>query len=132
MFGRYMMNNERYFIENPEFATKGNQTTDMLSIWQKPGDVTRIAAANSERHFDTGLIENASFVRLKFLQLSYNFPQKLLTPTKCIKDAKVFFVGRNLLTFTKYKGYDPEIDSFSSIGEYPNTRQYSIGLQVTF
>lgn len=104
----------------------------MLSIWQKPGDVTRIAAANSERHFDTGLIENASFVRLKFLQLSYNFPQKLLTPTKCIKDAKVFFVGRNLLTFTKYKGYDPEIDSFSSIGEYPNTRQYSIGLQVTF
>lgn len=132
MFGRYMMNNERYFIENPEFATKGNQTTDMLNIWQKPGDVTRIAAVNSERHFDTGLIENASFVRLKFLQLSYNFPKKLLASTKCIKDAKVFFVGRNLLTFTKYKGYDPEIDSFSSIGEYPNTRQYSIGLQVTF
>lgn len=132
MFNRYMMNNDRYFTENPSFATKQNQSVDMMSMWQNPGDITRIAAADSERHFDTSLIENASFVRLKFLQLSYNFPQKLLNATRCIKDAKVFLVGRNLLTFTKYRGYDPEVDAFSTIGEYPNTRQYSIGLQLTF
>ena len=56
MFDRYMMNNDRYFIENPAFATDGNQTTRMLDIWQKPGDITNIASVDSERHFDTSLI----------------------------------------------------------------------------
>ena len=132
MFDRYMMNNDKYFIENPTFATQNNQTTNMMNMWQKPGDITNIAAVNSERHFDSSLIENASFVRLKMLQLSYSFPKDLLSKTQFFKDAKVFFVGRNLLTFTSYKGYDPEVDSFSTIGDYPNTRQYSFGLQLTF
>jgi len=132
MFDRYMVNNDRYFTENPAFATDGNQTTAMLDIWQKPGDVTRIASVDSERQFDSSLIEDASFVRLKLLQLSYTFPQNLLDATHFVKGAKVFFVGRNLLTFTSYKGYDPEVDSFSTIGDYPNTRQYSVGLQLTF
>ena len=132
MFDRYMMNNDRYFIENPAFATDGNQTTRMLDIWQKPGDITNIASVDSERHFDTSLIEDASFVRLKLLQLSYTFPQDILNATRFIKGAKVYFVGRNLLTFTDYKGFDPEVDSFSTIGDYPNTRQYSVGIQLTF
>ena len=132
MFDRYMMNNDRYFIENPAFATKNNQTTNMFKMWQKPGDITNIASADAERHFDSSLVEDASFVRLKKVQLSYNFPKQLLERTGVLKDAKVFFVGRNLLTFTKYKGYDPEVDSFSTIGDYPNTRQYSLGLQLTF
>ena len=132
MFDRYMMNNDKYFIENPAFATQSNQTTNMFKMWQKPGDITNIASADAERHFDSSLVEDASFVRLKMLQLSYNFPKQLLERTGVLKDAKVFFVGRNLLTFTKYKGYDPEVDSFSTIGDYPNTRQYSLGLQLTF
>ena len=132
MFDRYMMNNDKYFIENPAFATQSNQTTNMFKMWQKPGDITNIASADAERHFDSSLVEDASFVRLKMLQLSYNFPTQLLERTGVLKDAKVFFVGRNLLTFTKYKGYDPEVDSFSTIGDYPNTRQYSLGLQLTF
>ena len=132
MFDRYMLNNDRYFIENPTFASQANQTVDMLKIWQKPGDVTRIACADSERHFDTSLLENASFVRLKFLQLSYSFPEKWLQATHFIKGAKVYFVTRNLLTFTNYTGYDPEVNGFSTIGDYPNTRQFSFGAQLTF
>lgn len=132
MFDRYMMNNELYFLQNPSFATQLNQTTDMLNMWQKPGDVTDIAAANCARQFDTSLIENASFVRLKMLQLSYTLPQKWMNATRFMKGCKVYFAGRNLLTFTKYRGYDPEIDSLVSFGDYPNTRQYSIGVQLTF
>lgn len=131
MFDRYMMNNERYFLENPSFATQYNQTTAMLDMWQKPGDITNIAAANCQRQPDTSLLENASFVRLKFLQLSYTFPEKLMKSTNFIKTAKIYFVGRNLLTLTSYRGYDPEIDSLVSFGDYPNTRQYSIGIQLT-
>ena len=132
MFGRYLLNNERWFTENPRFASQMNQRKEMATIWTKPGDVTKIAAANAEYQFDTHLIENASFVRLKMLQLSYNLPQSILRPTQFIKDAKVYVVGRNLLTFTDYKGLDPEVDSYSSTTNYPNTRQYSIGVQLTF
>lgn len=132
MFGRYLYNNERYFTENPTFASSWNQSVTMKDIWQKPGDVTKIAGVNAERHSDTSLLENASFVRLKFLQLSYNLPQTWLNATGFIKNAKVYFVTRNLLTFTGFTGYDPEMDGFSTIGDYPNTRQFSFGAQLTF
>ena len=131
MFDRYMLNNERYFLENPAWGSTFNQSTEMLKMWQKPGDVTNIAAANCQRQFDTSLIENASFIRLKFLQLSYTFPKKWMDATRIIKGAKIYFVGRNLLTITPYNGYDPEIDSFATQGDYPNTRQYSFGIQLT-
>ena len=42
VFGRSMINQERYFIENPSFATQWNQSTKMFDMWQKPGDVTRL------------------------------------------------------------------------------------------
>lgn len=133
MFDRYMFNNYRWFTENPTFASSNNQTTEMFRMWQKPGDITDIAAANAEYHIDDDrLIEDASFVRLKFLQLSYSLPKKWMDATGFVKGAKVYFVGRNLLTFTKYSGYDPEVDSSVNLGNYPNTRQYSIGAQFTF
>lgn len=132
MFDRYMINNERFFTENALFASNSNQSTAMLRMWQKPGDITDIPAADATVKFDTHLLENASFVRLKMIQLSYTFPQSLLRPTNFIRGAKVFFIGRNLLTFTGYKGYDPEVDSNLTLGNYPNTRQYSFGVQFTF
>ena len=132
MFDRYMYNNERYMLENPQFAATTNQSTNMLNMWMKPGDVTSVPAANVVRQIDTQFLEDASFVRLKFLQLSYTFPEKWMKATRIFKGAKVFFTGRNLLTFTSYKGYDPEVDSVLSIGNYPNTRQYSFGAQLTF
>ncbi len=133
MFGRYLFNNERWFTENPMFATKNNQSTAMFKIWQKPGDITDIAAANATYYYyDDRLLENASFVRLKFAQLSYTLPKNWLDATGFVKNAKIFLVGRNLLTFTGYKGYDPEIDSDYSLGNYPNTLQISIGAELTF
>ena len=132
MFHRYMYNTDRWFIENPTFATKSNQSVEMFKMWQQPGDITNIAAADAEFHQDTHLLESATFVRLKFIQLSYDFPKTLLNKTGFIKGAKAYVVGRNLLTITPYKGYDPEVDSSMTLGNYPNTRQYSIGLQLTF
>ena len=134
MFDRYMINNEKYFIENPNFGTQINQSVHMLDMWMEPGDVTDIAAANCSRPQGTysSLYENATFVRLKLLQLSYTLPAKWLAPTNFIKGCKVYFVGRNLFTITPYNGFDPEIDSNVAFGDYPNTRQYSFGIQLTF
>ncbi|MBQ0084979.1 MAG: SusC/RagA family TonB-linked outer membrane protein, partial [Prevotella sp.] len=132
MFDRYMINNERWFTENATFASSKNQSTAMLDMWTTPGQITDIPAADATMEFDTHLIEEASFVRLKMLQLSYTFPASLMQKTGFIKGAKVYFIGRNLLTFTGYKGYDPEVNSNITLGNYPNTRQYSIGAQLTF
>ena len=132
MFDRYMWNNERSLLENPANASTTNMTENLLNMWMEPGDVTSVPAANCARQLDTQFLEDASYVRLKFLQLSYTLPQKWMQATHFIKGVKVFFTGRNLLTFTKYKGYDPEVNSMRTVGDYPNTRQYSFGAQITF
>lgn len=132
MLGQYMLNNERFFTENPTFAGSDNQTVEMLTMWQKLGDVTRIATPDSPMQFDTHLLENASFMRMKNLTVGYTLPPKVIQKTGVISNARIYFVGRNLLTVTKYKGYDPEVDSNIQLGNYPNTKQYSFGVELTF
>ena len=132
MLGKYMIDNDRYFVENPNFVGQLNQTVEMENMWTTPGQVTNIAAVNSPRYFDTHLLENASFLRLKNLTVSYNLPQSFLRKTGFIRGLRVFAVGRNLLTATKYQGADPEVDSNLQLGKYPNTRQFSFGAEFTF
>lgn len=132
MFDRYMFNNERMWLEDPQANGTYNMAASMLNMWTTPGQKTDIPAANAVRQGDTMWLEDASFVRLKYLQLSYTLPKNWLDQTGFIKGAKVFLVGRNLLTFTGYKGYDPEVNNTMTFGNYPNTRQYSIGAQLTF
>ena len=129
---QYMQNNERFFTENPNFASENNQSTAMLDMWTEPGQITDISRPESMRQFDTRLLENASFMRLKNLSVSYTFPKVWMQRTGFLNSLRVFFVGRNLWTVTKYKGYDPEVDSNIQLGNYPNTRQYSFGLELTF
>ena len=128
---KYMINNDLYFCQNSNFATSFNQTANMLNIWTAPGQVTDIPAAGQTLQFDSRWIENASFVRLKNLTLQYNFPAPLLSKLY-LQGLSVHFTGRNLLTFTDYTGYDPEPESNVVAFFYPNTRQYEIGLEVTF
>ena len=132
MLGQYMTNNERWFTENPQFAAQNNQTTEMMNMWQKPGDITHISCPDSPMQFDTHLLENASFMRMKNLTVSYTFPTKWMKKTGFMEGAKIFFVGRNLLTVTDYRGYDPEVDTAFQLGNYPNTKQYSFGLELSF
>lgn len=132
MLGQYMTNNERWFTENPAFAADGNQTVAMLTMWQKPGDVTNISTPDSPMQFDTHLLENASFMRLKNLTVSYDLPKRWMQKTGFMEGCRVFFTGRNLWTVTKYQGYDPEIDSNVQLGNYPNTKQFTFGLELKF
>lgn len=128
---KYMVNNDLYFCQNSNFANAFNQTTKMLDIWTTPGQVTDVPAAGQTLQFDSRWIEDASFVRLKNLTLQYNFPAPLLSKLY-LQGLSVHFTGRNLLTFTGYSGYDPEPESNVVAFFYPNTRQYEIGLEVTF
>ena len=130
--GKYMTNNDNYFLMNANQGTSFNQAVDMLNIWTKPGDITNIPKYGEQVQFDTHLLEDASFLRMKNLIVQYSFPKKWMQATKGIQNAKVFFVGRNLFTATKFSGYDPEPDINLVKFNYPNTRQFVFGMELTF
>ena len=130
--GKYMTNNDNYFLMNANQGTSFNQAVDMLNIWTKPGDITDIPKYGEQIQFDTHLLEDASFLRMKNLIVQYSFPKKWMQATKGIQNAKVFFIGRNLFTATKFSGYDPEPDINLVKFNYPNTRQFVFGMELTF
>lgn len=128
---KYMTNNDRYFIENSNFITDFNQMTSMLDIWTKPGDITQIPKLGETIQFDDHLLENASFMRMKNLTLSYSLPGDFVRKAR-LQNVQLHFTGRNLWTVTNYTGYDPEPESNVVTFFYPNTRQYEFGIEVTF
>lgn len=130
--GKYMTNNDRYFIENNNMAMDNNQTTAMLNVWTTPGQITNIPAADGQvLQFDTHLLENASYLRLKTLTLQYSLPENILNRLH-LRGLTAHFTGRNLFTVTDYTGYDPEPEANVVAFFYPNTRQYEFGIEVTF
>ena len=82
--------------------------------------------------FDSRLVENTSFVRLKNLTLGYTIPRHVLDRTGFFTDARVFVTGRNLLTFTNFTGFDPELDTNLTMSANPATRQFSFGFDLAF
>lgn len=129
---KWMMQNDDYFIQNANFATTWNQRVEMLNIWTTPGQVTDIPAYGYDIHFDDKMIQNASFLRMKTLTVQYDLPKKWLAPTRYIKGVKVFGIARNLFTITSFEGYDPEPDINIVQFNYPNTRQFMFGAELTF
>lgn len=130
--GKHLVNNALIFLENPGYASTFNRSKRLLRAWKQPGDQTDIPAYGHMTQMDTSILEDASFLRLKNLTISYDFPAELIGRSGFLSGVKIYFVGRNLLTATKFTGYDPEIDSNVSLGDYPNTREFMGGVQFTF
>ncbi len=129
---RWMINNDRYFDEsNGRFASY-NQSRRLLDRWQQPGDVTDIPRHGVYMEFDDRLLEDASFLRLKNLSLSFTFPKELMRKTRILSGARIYFQAQNLLTFTKFSGLDPECSMNSYAAQYPMSRQFTFGLDLTF
>ena len=88
-------------------------------------------------------VEDGSFVKLRELSLSYAFGDKFLSSIQngFFKSAKISFIGRNLLTFTNYSGWDPEVAKYDSstkqyfsidFGVYPNQKSYGMSVELKF
>ncbi|AOZ98774.1 SusC/RagA family TonB-linked outer membrane protein [Flavobacterium commune] len=119
-----------------------NQSTATLARWRNPGDVTNMPRAvygagynwlGSDRY-----VEDASFVRLRSVTLSYNWGKNLLKKLN-LDEVRMYVTADNLYTFTKYRGQDPEvsmgrgafgisIDNAST----PPTKRFSFGLTTRF
>jgi TonB-dependent starch-binding outer membrane protein SusC len=116
---------------------------DMLNAWTPQNTHTDIPRlVNDASHFNVResdlYVENASYLRISHLELGYNLPTTPLNKIK-IAGARIYLGGENLLTLTKYKGWDPGIggggDSYASGIDrypYPVARKVMFGLQVTF
>jgi TonB-dependent starch-binding outer membrane protein SusC len=132
MSGMRIFNNERNNLENPDYYVD-NVNADLLTEWKSQGDVTNIPrpgdvyVANTTR-----FIENNSFLRLRTVSLSYNLPSSLLNKIK-FRSIQVYVSGFNLLTFTGYRGRDPESANASQTGaQYPAMRMVQTGLRLGF
>ena len=129
---RWMLNNDRYFDEsNGRFMTY-NQSSRLLNRWKHPGDITDIPRHGEYTEFDSRLLEDASFLRLKNLMLSYSLPKNILKKTGFIRGLRVYAQGQNLLTFTNFSGLDPEGTTNLYAAQYPMSRQYTFGLDLMF
>jgi hypothetical protein len=136
--GAFIDKNPGSFSSEPQ-SEFGNLPVEMLNHWKAPGDISSIQKlvpdnyseptrplGNKARNSDLGWVD-ASFIRLRNVNLSYSLPQTLIKKWR-LKDFSVYAQGQNLLTLTKYKGLDPEIQSVSSL---PLLRVITIGLSTT-
>lgn len=116
-------------------GTMNNQYADVLNqIWKAPGDIARLplattsTAQNNYLASDAGAYEDASYAKLKSVNLSYAFPE-FISKKLGMQKLKLFVQGQNLFTITGYKGYDPE--AAFPVG-LPNLRVFSAGLHADF
>ena len=131
---KYLINNDRIFSLMDSYSYF-NRDRALLDRWEKPGDVSMFGKFGTEdSYFDTVVLEDASFLRLKNLTVGYELPRKWMAATGFLQGVRFYFTARNILTFTKYTGFDPEVDSnLSQPGNnYPNSRQFVGGIQLTF
>lgn len=132
--GATLLNNDAYFYANPvQFA--GSNTMKGVSDFWTPQNTDAKWPDWSKGYvmqFDTHLYENANFLRLKSLQVGVSLPNKWIESQKVFDSVKLTFTGRNLLTFTKYTGIDPEVDQNLAFGLPGNTKQFLVGVELGF
>ena len=133
MAKRYVMNNDRFFEESNGLYSAYNQSRRLLyDRWKKPGDITDIPRYGVTAQLDDRFLENSSFLRLKNLTLTYALPQSLLNKTHFFTSARVYLQGQNLFTWTGFTGLDPEVASNVYRAQYPASRQFTLGIDISF
>ena len=111
---------DRWTEENPDQnafyprLSYGSETTSNINNFQK----------------STWWVRNMNFLRLKTLQLSYNLPKPWVNKVH-LKNAAVYVMGTNLFTLSRFKLWDPELNTDNG-ASYPNTTSYSVGINFTF
>lgn len=130
-----------------DFSTRGdvpnsNRPAWILDRWVGEGTsntIPRMTRANPNANWASSdlYIKDGSYVRLKNIQLGYTLPQSI-SQKASISKFRVYVSGENMLTFTKYDGFDPEMaaGNYTNIGVdrgiYPQARTISVGANITF
>lgn len=135
VLGKYLITNDGFFYANPARFLGQNTIREVSDYWTPDNTDAKYPdwTKGYSMQFDDHLLSNASFCRLKNLQIGYSLPKNWLGWTNnVVKGLKVTLTGRNLLTFTKFPGIDPEINSNLTYGVAGNSKQYLGGIEITF
>ena len=141
-FGNDIYNQNRETLE--AMSAPLNQSTRVLDRWTPTNTSTDVPRAvfgdpNGNARYSDRFIEDGSYVRLKNLTLGYTLPMAI-SQKALLSNLRLYVTGQNLITWTNYSGYDPEVSSapFSTTGPgrdfgvYPQSRTYTVGLNATF
>ena len=141
--GNEILNLNRRYLDNMEGNTNG--TTAAFHRWKSPADIgdgntnraNRKQTGNNSRT-STWHIEDGSYLRLQNIALGYTLPAKW-TKKFYVEKLRVYVSAQNLVTWTDYSGYNPEVSGSTSAltpgedyGTYPLAKTYMVGLNVTF
>ena len=138
--GSSIFNLNRTESENPISFRRNRLAESYTDRWtpthptnnNSSGIAPKVAYASN---INSRAVEDASFIRLRNVQLAYNLPVAKL---KFIRSAQAYVTGQNLFTITNYTGSDPEVSAFGTsnvradYNAYPQTRSYILGLNLTF
>lgn len=136
-YGNDVMNQLARLRNQMKYARNTGQI--QLRRWRYQGDVTDVpksvyADPMENYRASSRWVEDGSYLRLKNVTLSYNWK-----PKKVVKNIRFSFTATNLLTWSKYTGYDPEANNTSNAfvrgvdgGAYPRARTYNLGVNMTF
>ena len=146
--GNQIFNGTRVLSESMSLIM--NQSATVLNRWKNAGDITSIPKSTPNKVVNSTpssrFIEDGSYLRVKSLTLSYNIKSASLNKLK-VSRCLVYLTAENLLTFTKYSGFDPEVSAFSNksqssrnqntapgvdFGTYPQAREFVFGLNISF
>jgi TonB-dependent starch-binding outer membrane protein SusC len=127
------INNAGLFdMVNPTASGQYNKLKALNTYYPTPSQAAGVQHMRSDRY-----MENGSFFRLRNIRLDYSFN---MSRSKAIKALNVYVSAQNLLTWTDYSGYDPEVNTFSGndrrqgvdLGAYPASKTYNFGFNITF
>lgn len=132
--GNKIFNANRIYTEG--MAVAYNQTTAVLDRWSGPGTSNIMPRAvfndpNKNTRVSNRYIEDGSYLRIKNVTFGYTLPKS--TRNTIVSNLRLYLSAQNLITFTKYTGFDPEVGANGiDLNVYPVTRTISAGVQLTF
>jgi TonB-linked SusC/RagA family outer membrane protein len=131
----WRIDNQLSWAYNSAFIGQDNMTSDLLNAWTPTNtgsNIPSLTVTNEAFNGDSDrFLYDSSFIRLKNVNLGYNFPKKHLKDTS-INSLRFFVQGENLLTWTKWRGFDPEAITSLSVTNFPNPRTISFGASIGF
>ncbi|WOD42870.1 SusC/RagA family TonB-linked outer membrane protein [Hwangdonia lutea] len=138
-YGNDILNANRLVLEGMDRPNQ-NQLATTLNRWTPENQNTTLHRAGGQGFQDISsrIVEDGSYLRLKTVNFSYNFSKDVLEKLK-LNSLELYLSGQNLITWTDYSGFDPEVSVANSLitpgidySAYPKHRTFSLGLNVSF
>lgn len=139
-YGGQVLNANRLVFEGNSGRTLQNQFESVLNRWtiDNQNNEMFVAKGSGDKVYSSRVIEDGSYVRLKTMQLGYNLNSKMIKRLK-LQSCRFYVSGQNIVTWTNYTGYDPEVSAYNSAltpgfdySVYPRAKTITLGLNVNF